>query len=486
MSRRCPECGREWGRDPAWCGACGAPLGDQAAPPPTTSPRWRRLALAVPALALVLLATVVALPGGDEAPTGDADARDPVTLPEPPQAAPPPTGPPTCTRQGLPVDCIAWDVDTGRDVSLGPRLPGSGVLVTVDAEGLVVREPDSGDVRWSQPDLDGGRAQGVVAGVLVLTTPGGVTGVDVEDGTRLWTREGLQAVGPLSEPGAPVVVLGRRPSSDAAVTTMVGLDPRTGDLQWEWTTPWEAGVGSAVQPVGPDGVLATGGARLAHLDIRTGRTLWEVRTVSDAYLQVQPSGHVSAQQLATADAPQLWIHDGATGEVLLRMPAVRVASHVVADGVVVVHAPAEGVLRGMDLATGDPRWQVLLGGVGALGFPLPSAEAGAVVVLEREQRRVRRLDARTGDIRWETRLAPSRSSDGAGTFFGQPMLVEDLVVVEDTSSVITVLDVETGREHVTVAGGSQLDVRSLQPLTLVLGSRWMGVALPDAGPSPAQ
>ena len=491
MSRRCPACGRTWPEGAGFCGACGALL-DTPEDTGTTDPargRGRQRIAAATVVAVVAVgAFIAALPAVDLPGVGSSDlGDDTVALPTAPGTSSPgaPTGqagPIRCTRARVPVDCLAWDVDAGGTISLGPRLPGAGALVDGQEDQLTVRDPETGEVVWSRDGLGDSVPLMVVDDVLVL---GGrdqpVRGVRLDDGEVLWSAAGLQGVGSLPHTDPAVVVLGRRAPRGPDVTALVGVDPTTGTVRWEWTPGWSGTVQTALQPAGATGVLATGNGRLARLDVATGTTVWEVETLPDAYLQAHASGYVSAQQLGSSADPHLWIHDMQTGAVAQQMSATRIATHLVVDGTVVVHAPSEGVVRGMDLRTGESRWRVLLDGAGALGYPVTAADGGEVVVLERDAGRVTRIDPTSGAPTWEARLQRSAATTESTTFFGQPMLVDDVVVVEDTSSVVTVLDVTTGEERVRVGGDPQLDVRSLEPLTLVQGSRWMRVEIPPAG-----
>ena len=486
MPRRCPECGRDWDRDATFCGSCGAHLAPTTDPSPGRSGTGPGRRGAVAGLVLVL---AVALGGllvrgvDDESPGGTDDT---VALPtaDPDAGAARPTGPTPvrCTRARVPLDCLVWEVDTGHEISLGPRLPGAGILVDTAGDTLTARDPDTGGVAWQRDGLGDVRPQAVVDGVLVLAGPDGSIGaVDAATGTDLWVHDELVPVGQGSgRLDTAVVVAGRRPRNGASPSSLVGLDPRTGAERWAWTVPWSDGIGSSVQAVAPDALLVTGARRLAKLDAATGRAHWVVDTLADAYLQPQPPGHVSAQQLGTEASPQLWLHDLTSGEVVLRMPATRVVGHRVVGDVVVVNAPAEGVVRAMELSTGELRWQYVASASGALGFPYSPGGPAPIVVLERDANRVLRLSPDTGEAIWAAELPVPRASRGSSTFFGQPMLVGDVVVVEDTSSVITVLDAATGRERLRVAGDPALDVRSLDPLTLVQGQRWMRVDVPPA------
>jgi outer membrane protein assembly factor BamB len=490
VPRACPDCGRTWGRDATFCGRCGAAL----APEAQRSGRrvlhltTGRVVVAAVVLLAVAIGVAVVTPRVRLPSIGVPDVEDDtITLPSAPAGTAPagepaPTGPVRCTRDGAPVDCVAWDVATPGGTSLGQRFGGARLLVDGRKDALAVREPATGRVRWSRGDLGAQRPFAALADVLLVAAPedGAVTAVDAADGTTRWEAPDLRPVGAPPSPGAGVVVLGR-PGPGGAVDELVGLDAASGEPAWRWSVPWSGGVRTPANPPVGGALLVTGQGRLARLDVATGRVAWVVDTLDDAYLQAEPDGHVGAQQLAEAPPAELWIHDGETGAVVQTLKANGVAAHAVVDGVLVVSRPVEGVVRGRDLGTGDELWSRRTDSPGTLGHHEGGSDPEALVVLERDARRVRRLDPRTGEVTWEVRLPDPRAPrpGQASMFLGTPLLVDDTVVLEGRDSTVTVLDVASGRQRLRVDGGPDVDVRSLAPLTLLRGDHWLGVDVPS-------
>ena len=201
--------------------------------------------------------------------------------------------------------------------------------------------------------------------------------------------------------------------------------------------------------LGDTAVFASGGGRLARIDAGTGTTEWITDTSADAFLRVHPPDLVSAHRMFAgsgaddAGGGTLLFHDAATGRVLHRIPAVGLVGLVVVDRIAVVHLPAEHAVRGIDLDTGRVRWQVPLDEEGALATTVTD-DPPTVVVHEPLARRVRRLDPATGDVLWEVELSFAPTRPGGSAFLGQPLIAGDRVVVEDRSSLVTVLDLATG------------------------------------------
>lgn len=489
MPRACPTCGRTWGPDAAFCGACGThldpspdgPWDQDPAHAPNGSGPSRGLVLV--AVLAVAVAAALAVPRVDLPSLGTDRVDDEVALPDDVDSPrPTPTaseGPVRCLGVASPTACIMWQVETRGPQPLGPRLPGTDVLVSSGPNGLQVREAATGELRWSRDDIPEVWPLGVVDDVIVARTRSLTQGFAVRDGAALWAKTGLRPVGAALRLEPPSVVLGRGDSD--GTRTLVALDPGGGDVRWEWDPPW-TGTIKSVASTSPDAVLATGAGRLARIDAATGQTVWTVDTVEGAYLQAHPPGHVTAQPLDQDDgtAPVL-VHDTTTGEVVQQLSDGGVVmSHLVTAGVLVVHRPAEQTVDGLSLRTGQPVWSHPLRPRGSLGFPVDEPSRGPVVVMDDEARLVRRLDPTTGELLWEAELPTSPRGANSSAFLGQPMLVADHVVVEDPSSVVTVLDLATGRQRARVDGGLQLDVRSLDPLTLVRGNEWFRIDVRDA------
>lgn len=485
MSRACPTCGRTWGPDATFCGACGTLLDPASQSPGADRPsggRGRRAALVVLAALAVAVTAVLAVPRVSFPSLGDGDVDAEVELPTAVDVQPTPPDdsdePVRCVGRQSPTACILWQVETRGSQPLGPRLPGIDLLVGSGPGGLQVREIDTGEVRWSRDDLPEMWPLGVVDDVVVARTRSLTQGFDARDGSALWAKTGLRPVGLPLQLDPPVVLLGR--GDRDGTTGLVALEPRGGDARWEWTPPWE-GVVTSVASASPDSILASGSGQLARLDAATGHTVWTVQTLDSAYLQAHPPAHVAAQSLEQEPtSTALVVHDAASGDVVQRLPeGDAVMGHLVVDGVIVVHRPSEQTVEGISLESGQPLWTDSLRESGALGFPVTTSARGAVVVMDDDATRIRRLDPSTGEPLWHVDLPASPRAANSSAYLGQPMLVDDHVVVEDPSSVITVLDVATGGRRVRLEGGRELDVRSLDPLTLVRDGQWMRVDVRD-------
>lgn len=490
MPRACPVCGRTWDHDASFCGACGTLLdttrngapqeGSPAAPRART--RGLRPGLVVVAILATAVVAALAVPRVDFPSLGADRVDDEVALPsdvdEPAPTTAASDAPVRCVGLQSPTACILWRVETDGPQPLGPRLPGLDVLVGSGPGGLQVREADTGELRWSRDDLPEMWPLGVVGEVVVARTRSLTQGFDAEDGSELWARTGLRPVGPPLQLDPPAVIMGRGDSD--GTTALVALEPRDGDARWEWTPPWDGAVRS-VTSTSPDALLASGAGRLARIDARTGTTVWTTETLDGAHLQPRPPGLVAAQTTVLGpDTASLVLHDAATGEVVHRVGSGgTVMSHLVVDGVLVLHRPAEQTIAGVALDSGRQVWRHDVQEGGSLAFPVDRAARDAVVVMEDGATRVRRLDPSTGKPLWQVDLPESPRGANSSAYLGQPMLVDDHVVVEDPSSVVTVLDLGTGDQRVRVDGGRELDVRSLDPLTLVREDEWFRIDVRD-------
>ncbi len=484
MPRACPECDRTWDHGASFCGACGTPLGSTP-PAEKQGPRSGLVLGAILAVAVAVAATLavprVDLPslGGDP---GDDEVALPSDVDDPGPTTTASDAPVRCVGRESPTACVLWHVETEDPQSLGPRFHGLDVLVgSGPAGGLQVREADTGELRWSRDDLPETWPLGVVDDVVLARTGSVTRAFDVRDGSELWDRTGYRTQGFSLGLEPPSVVLGRGELGDSdGSTALVALEPQQGEVRWEWTPPWDGGIRS-VTSTSPDALLVSGAGRLARIDAATGRTQWTVETLDSAYLQPRPPDRVAAQPLDQGpDTSPLVIHDAASGEVLHRLPSgSAVMSHLIVDGVLVVHRPFEQTVDGYSMGSNQQVWSHELQDGGALGFPAGRAAHTSVVVMNDDATQVRRLDPATGEPLWRVDLPASPRTENSSAYLGQPMLVDDHVVVEDPSSVITVLDLATGRRRVRVDGGPELGVRSLDPLTVVREDEWLRIDVRD-------
>ena len=93
--------------------------------------------------------------------------------------------------------------------------------------------------------------------------------------------------------------------------------------------------------------------------------------------------------------------------------------------------------------------------------------ARALVVHDRTSRSLRRLDPASGRAVWSAEVPTAPFEANSSSFLARPLLGDGQVLVEDTSSVVTVLDLADGAPVVTIDGGADLDVRLSDPLLLL-------------------
>ena len=68
---------------------------------------------------------------------------------------------------------------------------------------------------------------------------------------------------------------------------------------------------------------------------------------------------------------------------------------------------------------------------------------------------------------WSAEVPTAPFEANSSSFLARPLLGDGQVLVEDTSSVVTVLDLADGAPVVTIDGGADLDVRLSDPLLLL-------------------
>lgn len=494
MPRACPACARTWGSDATFCGACGALLDPAAVAPAHPSGRTRgRRGLAIAGVLAVAVVTTLAVPRVDLPSFGGSGIEDDgIALPTEAVASDPPStrpvGPQTvrCSRGRVPADdCVQWRVEAPAEAPAAIVLPDTDVLLGRESDGLVARDPEDGEVRWRRPPGEGPvfPVMQTDEALIVIGREGRVRALDLLDGTERWSRDGARPISygpPTSGAVLPVATGGQGGEGPTGVLT---LDPRDGTPLWRWSPPWAGPVSSLTSIA--DAVLVAGGGHLARLDARTGAVTWTVETVDDAIVRHHPPGIVSTRRFApdAADGPSLLLHLEATGERLAELPVDNPAGLVVAGDVVAVHRPREGEVHGYDAYRGERRWTWPLGGGGALGTPIGEHATDRIVAMAPDAGVVSRIDPATGDPVWQTELPPSDATGGSRSFLGQPLLVDDRVVVEDENSRVSVLDVRDGHLLVSVDAGPGLDVRSIDPLVLEQGGTLMRIAVegPETG-----
>lgn len=260
-----------------------------------------------------------------------------------------------------------WSVDVGDgEDALGlrqrPAIADGRVYAAAVDGGVHAYDLRSGQEIWSfQSELRLSSGPGVGDGLVVLGgLNGAVVALDAATGAELWRAEVNNEV-----IAAPVIGMGQVfvRSNDGRVTA---LDAATGERRWFWNhdVPPLSVRGNGSVNLGP-GLVFVGNddGTLTALAATDGRPLWsqavaqaEGRTELDRIADIDGTPVLEGttlyassykQQTAAIDAPSgrpLWVSDhGGAGRV------------AVASDVVVVSDP-EGVVYGLDKATGTAMW----------------------------------------------------------------------------------------------------------------------------------
>lgn len=481
MVRTCGTCGRSWGRAARFCGTCGDLLvvGDTLGRTERTrGPRrlpWVRPLIAV-AMAGGLLAVAAAtrvdsepdrLPGADAA-IDLPDAEDVPPVPRAQRPRPRPDPPEiACTRDGEPVDCVTWT----RALLPAPS-------------------PDGSDSGWVHAAGD----------VLIATMPEAIEGVDAITGTRLWRREarhthilatGADAVlledqqGQLTyvearsgEPRwqvrARATIWGDVIVDDVVVTgsdlagEVIGRSTSTGEAVWRWSRTGGGAEGGNVHQLG-DGLLlvSMNDGSVVVLDRRTGQevsrvherdTGWTVGVADEVVLMLDEPpewgmfappmnvhGPVTLRGVSVLDGSLLWEQEH---PLSLEQGPVMLGE--------VLLLPADDLLTALDVSSGTVLWEWRTEEVEqpAAAWQFPPATAlsppgDALVTFT--GRGVRARDLRTGTPRWEWTAPPGT----APSLRPHWVTLGTSGAVLHHSSGITLLDLVSGEELVTITGAGE-------------------------------
>lgn len=264
-----------------------------------------------------------------------------------------------------------WAADTRARLAGGPGVGGSLVLVgTLDAE-VIALDRSTGQERWRAKMPSEVLTAPVATDdtVLVRTGDGRVFGLSAADGTRQWNFD--RGVPPLTLRGmSQPLLVGDRVIAGLDNGRVAALDVRSGRLLWEQVVSAPTGRSELERLADVDAELladgeviyaASYGGDLVALSRDTGTILW--RTAVRSYTGMAGFGSALA---VSDDDGVVWMLDAATGAVQwkqealkyrqLSAPAAQSGALVVGDFEGYLHwlSPQDGRLLARDRAVRDP------------------------------------------------------------------------------------------------------------------------------------
>lgn len=268
-------------------------------------------------------------------------------------------------------------------------------------------------------------------GAVFVGSQGGVTALELADGTERWHRDEFQSFTAVHADAQGVVALTREKQ-------LVALDTASGSTRWTTSVK-----GAAPEALSPSGLTDTA----VLVSTSAGTTLYD-RTSGEIVAQVGDSEHgiVADDEVAVlVSAFEMIRVEPDSGAELWRTDVEATRGGAVGDGTVVVTNPApfgdEDSVVAVDTGSGDILWEV---SVEPLGGGFPQVDIGGGVATLRASR-----PSDTGT------LYALALNDGSATFTAGvsnppassgPLAVSDLVVVE-TESEFVAFDPTTGERR---------------------------------------
>ncbi|MEJ1297347.1 MAG: PQQ-binding-like beta-propeller repeat protein [Candidatus Sedimenticola sp. (ex Thyasira tokunagai)] len=170
------------------------------------------------------------------------------------------------------------------------------------------------------------------------------------------------------------------------------------------------------------------GSGITSIDLTTGNTRWRVLADRQFHEPVLAGG-----QLLAAGSTGLYAIDPSSGEIgWMLADGTHFFPPVVVGGEVFV-TNQSGMVRSVDLGTGEPRWQRLLGD----GWLYPPAVIGSLLITGGQSAQLRALDRRTGEIVWQKHI-------GQELVYSPVVVGNGRVVVTTFSGEVTALNAASG------------------------------------------
>jgi eukaryotic-like serine/threonine-protein kinase len=236
---------------------------------------------------------------------------------------------------------LAWRATVG-EMHMVPILVDGLLIVGTNDGRVVALDAQVGDIRWSyQADGPIQPSLASAEGLVYASDTAALHAIDVATGEKRWSTPVEGATGRLNVVDG-VAYVGKTGG-------VVGLDPASGDVLWEWDGPPGTPVNAG--PIA-DGVayFAARDGRVYAIDLADRQELWRQQTISLDVASGQVLGDtffVSTNQGESADpAGEIYAIDRASGEVRWRFRApsgIQMKEGPVKDGVLFANGREDGI-----------------------------------------------------------------------------------------------------------------------------------------------
>ena len=254
-----------------------------------------------------------------------------------------------------------WRIDTGKALSAGVGSDGVAVVVATNEGEVIAYAADSGKLLWTSKVSSSVLAPPLVSDNLVFirSLDNAIFAFDSSDGVRRWI---YQRDAPLLEvrSAAPPIISGSYLMAGFPGGKLVGLNLRTGVLQWEGAVAQPRGATEldriadvASQPVQDINIICAVAyqGRVACYDLSSGgKLLWNKDISSSAGLDISQNRVYVSDDKGTVHAL-----DKDSGAQRWKQEALsyRVLSAPTAIGNFVVVGDVKGVIHVLKAATGE-------------------------------------------------------------------------------------------------------------------------------------
>lgn len=266
---------------------------------------------------------------------------------------------------------------------------------------------------------------------LVVATPRATVALERDDGQVIWANRDPAIASFMT---GTVLVRVRADGSvalcdlrDGEAYAVPTLTPRIGGPM----TGLLAGGGS----IPPVVILTEGRDKLTAIDLRTGELRWRTTIAGTGSFELRRAGRLLLVTRADASISAL---DVANGELLWRFArrGARFEFAPAVDGEVVVAASADGVLHGIDLFSGEPRWSRELDDAPS-SAPIPAGGLTTIAIGGPRRPSMAAFTAQDGALRW---MIPD-----PGAALGASCMPVDRMLIVNAPAGVSAIALDDGR-----------------------------------------